>query len=307
MTTHHRGKFLTISGGHPRNARVAIRAGGERDRCNELLYLTGACEVLAVTPRRTGFASIEKISTAFRFGSSERAVFLRLLILCLLVVLMTLSMENAEESATSFAKKGDLILTDDFSKPPVVKQTDEWSGDWQRRCSFGLWTSLGESAIRAQNVPSQGHRPVVSYQSPVKNVIVECEFRLPEAEGPDRHFRIFLDFPKYRGHAIAAWANLSTVFQPAGLSLLHNPKGANNKVINEARFGPVEVDLTPGKWHLMRLEILDQRVRVTVGDAIVEGTLPALNAKKRNIALNPGKAGGELRNFRVWEALAAEN
>ncbi len=215
-------------------------------------------------------------------------------------------MGKAEEPEKSFAKKGDLILTDDFSKPPVVKHIDEWKGDWQRKCSFGWWTSLGDGAVRAKNIPSQGHGPVVSYQSPVENVIVECEFRLPEAEGPDRHFRIFLDFPKYLGHAIAAWANLSTGFQPAGLTLLHNPKGADHKVLNETRFGPAKVDLTPGKWHLMRLEILDERVRVTVGDTMVEGTLPTLNANKRNIALNPGKAGGELRNFRVWEALAAK-
>jgi len=232
---------------------------------------------------------------------------LRFLIFCPLVSLAISAMGTAAEPGKSFAKKGELILSDDFSKPPVAKQTDEWKEGWQRRCSFGLWTSLGDGAVRARNVPSQGHGPVVSYQSPVKNVIVECEFRLPEADGPDRHFRIFLDFPQYRGHAIAAWANLSTVFQPAGLSLLHNPKNADKKVIKEARFGPAQVDLTPGKWHLMRLEILGEQVRVTVGDTVVKGTLPALDANKRNIALNPGKAGGELRNFRAWEALAAEN
>lgn len=40
VTTHHSGEFLTISGGHPRNARVAIRIGGEGDRSSELLYDT---------------------------------------------------------------------------------------------------------------------------------------------------------------------------------------------------------------------------------------------------------------------------
>lgn len=57
----------------------------------------------------------------------------------------------------------------------------------------------------------------------------------------------------------------------------------------------------------MRLQVLGERVRVTVGDTVVEGTLPALDANKRNIALNPGKAGGELRNFRAWGALVAKD
>lgn len=40
VTTHQSGDFLTIYGGHPRNARVAVKIGGEGDRSGELLYDT---------------------------------------------------------------------------------------------------------------------------------------------------------------------------------------------------------------------------------------------------------------------------
>jgi hypothetical protein len=89
----------------------------------------------------------------------------------------------------------------------------------------------------------------LTYLGPVGDVIIECEFRLPKKDEPDRHFRIFLDHPDYRGHTIAAWANLSTVFQPLGLTLLHNPKKADKEVLEEVRFGPEEVDLELNPLH----------------------------------------------------------
>ncbi|MBP84104.1 MAG: serine/threonine protein kinase [Verrucomicrobiales bacterium] len=39
-TTHLSGDILTVSGGFPRTARVAIKAGGEGDRSNQILYDT---------------------------------------------------------------------------------------------------------------------------------------------------------------------------------------------------------------------------------------------------------------------------
>ncbi len=39
-TTHHSGDFLTVSGGYPRTARVALKVGGEGDLSGEILYDT---------------------------------------------------------------------------------------------------------------------------------------------------------------------------------------------------------------------------------------------------------------------------
>ncbi len=201
------------------------------------------------------------------------------------------------------AEKGRLLFKDDFRKAPALKKKKvNVAEGWDQRLSFGDWSVLKEGGLKAVNVPSDGHGPVLTYLAPIDNVIIECEFKLPEKEGPDRHFRIFLDHPDYTGHTIAAWANFSTTFQPLGLTLLHNPKDKDKKVKEEKRFGPVDVNLKPGKWHHMRLELVDDLARVTVGDVTVEGRHPALATTKNKIGLNPGKAGGAIRNFEVWAA-----
>ncbi len=205
------------------------------------------------------------------------------------------------EPRVAFAEKGRLVLSDDFSQAPSDHKVRDISESWQRKLSFGRWTSGASGGVKVEYVPKQGHGPVLTYLGSAKDVIIECEFRLPRDAVPNRHFRIFLDHPDYRGHTIAAWANVSSVFQPEGLTLLHNPKTKDKKVIEEARFGPVALKLKPGKWHKIRLELVGKRARVTIGDTVVEGEHPSLKTTKIKIGLNPGKAGGELRNFRVWE------
>lgn len=218
-----------------------------------------------------------------------------------LLAFLVVVQANADPNR-SLAEKGRLLLSDDFTKMPDDRKPHDFAENWQRRLSFGNWTSMPGGACHVEFIPGQGHGPVLTYLGPVQDVIIECEFRLPEKEGPDRHFRIFLDHPDYRGHTIAAWANLSTTFQPFGLSLLHNPKSKDKKVMEEVAFGPKSAVLTAGKWHKVRLELVGERVRVTVGDTVVEGRHPSLKTTKNKIGLNPGKGGGDLRNFRVWEA-----
>ncbi len=218
----------------------------------------------------------------------------------LAILLLSLSVVSAEP----LAAKGQLLLSDDFSDPPSEwKEKRTLTGGWEQRLSFGDWKAMKKKGVQASNVPDQGHGPVLTYWGTIDDVIIECEFRLPTEDVPDRHFRIFLDHPDYGGHTIAAWANLSTVFQPLGLTLLHNPKKKDKTVLEEARFGPEAVILTPGTWHKMRLELVADQVRVTVGETTVTARHPSLKTTKHKIGLNPGKAGGDLRNFRVWKAI----
>ena len=51
----------------------------------------------------------------------------------------------------------------------------------------------------------------------------------------------------------------------------------------------------------MRLEVLGDKVRTTVAGKTLGGQLPGLNVEKSKIGLNPGLAGGSIRNFKAWE------
>ena len=154
-----------------------------------------------------------------------------------------------------------------------------------------------------ENIPEDGHGPVLTYLTPIKDVIIECEFRLSTKDVVDRHFRIFLDNPEYGGHTIAAWANVSTVFRPKGLTLFHNPKVKGKTPVKAVDIGPQSWHAKVAGWHKMTLVLIGDKARVIVDAVELDARIPGLDTTKNKIGLNPGKAGGEVRNFKAWKAL----
>lgn len=211
---------------------------------------------------------------------------------CLLVLSISAS-EGAED-------QGGLIFAADFSNAPVPKKMTEIQPGIKRRATFGQWDWVGKNTLKATNIPKDGHGPVLYYEMDVDNAVLICDFKLPEKEGADRHFRIFLDHPDYRGHTVNAVANISSVFRPKGLTLQHLQKDATKKSLVDIEFGEKALDLKPGQWHTMTVTLIDDYAKVDIdGKVMVEGRSDHLNITKKKIGLNPGKAGGEIRNFRV--------
>jgi len=106
-------------------------------------------------------------------------------------LLIPFSRPTSAEPSGLLAEKGPLILSDDFTKAPTDRKAHDISEGWQRRVSFGNWTPIKGGGLKAVNVPEDDHGPVLVYMGTLKDVIIECEFRLPEKDGPNRHFRIF--------------------------------------------------------------------------------------------------------------------
>ena len=98
-------------------------------------------------------------------------------------------------------------------------ETVDLGNGWNRRVSFGIWTLENDGTVTVENVPEHGHGPVLTYIAPIHDLIIECEFQIPETPAQDRHFRIFIDEDGYRGHNIQSTANLSSVFRPVGFTL----------------------------------------------------------------------------------------
>jgi len=152
------------------------------------------------------------------------------------------------------------------------------------------------------NHPEDGHGPVLTLIAPVSDIIIECEFQVPSSLQKDRHFRIFLDHPDYAGHTIQSTANLSSVFRPVGLSLQHISKkrDAQKTIIKDLEFGPKPIELNPNTWYTMRIDIVGDRAWTRVNGIELSGTNLVLDVEKSKIGLNPGMAGGKVRNFRAW-------
>jgi len=198
------------------------------------------------------------------------------------------------------AKKGKLILDSPFDGSLVRHEQVELEGKWIRRISYGDWSRQADGSLLAVNVPEHGHGPVLTYIAPVTDIIIECEFKLPLQEGPDRHFRIFLDHTDYGGHTIQSTANVSSTFRPVGFTLQHLRKNKDKTTGQDIEFGLEELDLKGDVWYKMRLEVLGGKTRATVAGKTIEGQSAALDVVKSKIGLNPGLAGGSIRNFKAW-------
>ena len=216
-------------------------------------------------------------------------------------IILILALSTSPTHAAS--SKTNLIFEADFSNVPVPKKITQITPYIKRRATFGEWELVGKNTLKATNIPDDGHGPVLYYEMDIDNAVLTCDFKLPEKEGPDRHFRIFLDHPDYRGHTINGWANLSTKFRPTGLTLQHLQKDENKKNLVDIEFGEKSLDLQPGKWHTMQITLIDDYASIEIdGATMIEGRSDHVNTTKHKIGLNPGKAGGHIRNFRITKA-----
>ena len=200
------------------------------------------------------------------------------------------------------AEKGELILSNPFEGSLEKKKLVAIGKGWERRVSFGNWTLRSDGSVIAENIPADGHGPVLTYIAPVRDLIIECEFKIPAFPEANRHFRIFLDHSDYAGHAIQSTANVSSVFRPVGLTLQHisKTKDAEKRVIKDIEFGPAKLDLNPDTWYTMRFEVVGDKAWTLVNGVSLQGQNRVIDVEKSKIGLNPGIAGGSIRNFKVW-------
>lgn len=210
---------------------------------------------------------------------------------------------SLQSSATAIARKGELLLSNNFEGSLTRHEMVPIKDGWHRRVSYGDWSVQQDGSLIAVNVPEHRHGPVMTFIAPIRDIIIECEFKLPKQEGPDRHFRIFLDHTDFRGHTIQTTANLSSTFRPVGLSLQHLKKSKSGETLQDIEFGLEDLALQGDTWYKMRLEIFRDKVRTTVNGVTIEGHHSALDVEKSKIGLNPGKAGGAIRKLRVWAAI----
>jgi hypothetical protein len=209
--------------------------------------------------------------------------------------------------AQPLAVKGELILSNPFAGSLEKKKLVDIGNGWQRRVSFGDWTVLADGSVKAKNVPEDGHGPVLTYIAPIRDLVIECEFKIPVAPQANRHFRIFLDHLDYAGHTIQSTANVSSVFRPVGLTLQHisRTKDAEKRLLEDIEFGPAGLELNPDTWYKMRLDVVGDRAWTLVNGVSLYGRNQVIDVEKSKIGLNPGIVGGSIRNFKVWTVAEA--
>ncbi|HWA99297.1 MAG TPA: hypothetical protein VG713_12430 [Pirellulales bacterium] len=178
------------------------------------------------------------------------------------MVLVTLGFVAAEVPSKPLAEKGDLLLSDDFDRHEL--------GDWQSL----IPTFTVENGVLRGVQTRDDHGAVGRVYRPMRDVIVEFRFKLDGSTG----FNAVFDDQKFKGSHAGHICRV--MFMPKQVRLGDDKEGAMRNDIFAMRSDPArkpEADqmiagrsavfpltLAPESWHQVAIEIVGDRMRVSV-------------------------------------------
>ena len=163
------------------------------------------------------------------------------------------------------------------AEPKIVleeKFDQELSKDWF--WGLGTW-SAKDGVLRGFESGPRRHGPVKVHKLPLKDGVVECDFRLV---GKASFAGIIFNGSQERGHIC------HLVMTTKELRILAHPKKGENKELAK-----VPVQLTPETWHHVRLVFSGDKLEATVDDNVIRGSDPCIAEEKLTFGLG-GESGG---------------
>ncbi len=159
-----------------------------------------------------------------------------------------------------------IILEEKFDQP--------LSKDWF--WGLGTWTAK-DGVMRGFESGPRRHGPVKVRKLPLKNGVVECDFRLV---GKATFAGIIFNGSQERGHIC------HLVMTTKELRILAHPKKGES-----AELAKVPVQLPAETWHHVRIVFNGDKLEAMVDDAAINGTAPCLAEEKLTFGLG-GESGG---------------
>lgn len=214
-------------------------------------------------------------------------------------------------SATGFADDlpqtlmttpGKLLVDQDFANPlpPFDGKSNGFASGfsgWRHNAvpRGGTWKA-GNGIFSARETPEVKHPATASYGFDFKNVIIQCEVRMndvPPEGRPSR--RISVRTTDEKDYVC------SVHLEPTGMRITKddNDHGGPDKSVT---LGTDKTPVALGEWHRVVFEILGEEITATVDGHTLTGTHPLIGKDKRSIMFTIGTEG-DVRNFKVWEAL----
>ena len=163
------------------------------------------------------------------------------------------------------------------AEPKIIleeKFDQELSKDWF--WGLGTW-SAKDGVMRGFESGARRHGPVKVHKLPLKDGVVECDFRLV---GKASFAGIIFNGSQERGHIC------HLVMTTKELRILAHPKKGENKELAK-----VPVQLTPETWHHVRLVFSGDKLEATVDDNVIRGSDPCIAEEKLTFGLG-GESGG---------------
>lgn len=163
------------------------------------------------------------------------------------------------------------------AEPKVIleeKFDQELSKDWF--WGLGTW-SAKDGVLRGFESGARRHGPVKVHRLPLKDGIVECDFRLI---GKASFAGIIFNGSQERGHIC------HLVMTTKELRVLAHPKKGENKELAK-----VPALLPTETWHHVRIVFNGDKLEATVDDHVIRAAAPCLAEEKLTFGLG-GESGG---------------
>jgi hypothetical protein len=198
------------------------------------------------------------------------------------ILSLSIACVNAADSKpkTVLAQPGSVIFSDDLTKAPDGKEWKAAKGKWE----------VADGALRGAELAADKHGAVSRHTMNFKDAVVQYEVKLDGTKSTT------LSINDAKGH------NSRIALSPTGFTVTkddHDHEGPD-KAVN---FGRRAVDLKPGEWHTVRLELVGDTVLGTVDDAPpVFGSNEMIAAEKTNFGFTVAGESASFRNLKIWSA-----
>jgi hypothetical protein len=163
------------------------------------------------------------------------------------------------------------------AEPKVIleeKFDAELSKDWF--WGLGTWGAK-DGVLRGFESGARRHGPVKMHKLPLKDGIIECDFRLI---GKASFAGIIFNGSQERGHLC------HLVMTTKELRILAHPKKGENKELAK-----VPVQLSTETWHHVRIVFSGDKLEATVDDHVIRAAAPCIAEEKLTFGLG-GDSGG---------------
>lgn len=171
-------------------------------------------------------------------------------------------------AATSFSAEPTILLEEKFDT--------ELSKDWF--WGLGTWTAK-DGVLRGFESGPRRHGPVKMCKLPLKDGIVECEFRL---EGKATFVGVIFNGSQERGHIV------HLVMGKGQLRILVHPKqGETVELLKQDNVLAVD------EWHRVKIEFKGTTIIATVNDKTITASNPCIAEEKLTFGLGGDSGGAE--------------
>ena len=165
-----------------------------------------------------------------------------------------------------------------FAGEPKVILEEKFDAELSKEWFWGLGTwSAKDGVLRGFESGARRHGPVKMHKLPLKDGIVEADFRLI---GKASFAGIIFNGSQERGHLC------HLVMTTKELRILAHPKKGENKELAK-----VTATLLPETWHHVRIVFSGDKLEATVDDHVIRAVAPCIAEEKLTFGLG-GDSGG---------------